>query len=55
MCGFVGFWDLKKKCRSKEITEIIKDMRGPIISRGPDDKGSWFDKKNHLILGHQRL
>ena len=55
MCGFVGIWDLKKKLRSNELVPIVKKMRDSLISRGPDDKNIWLDKKNNFCVGHRRL
>jgi len=46
MCGILGSVGFKV------------DMREPlnqITHRGPDDYGEYFDKKNHLYLGHRRL
>ena len=48
MCGFAGIWDLKKKLRSNELVPIVKKMRDSLISRGPDDKNIWLDKKNNF-------
>ena len=55
MCGFAGIWDLKKKLRSNELVPIVKKMRDSLISRGPDDKNIWLDKKNNFCVGHRRL
>ena len=55
MCGFAGIWDLKKKLRSNELISIVKKMRDALISRGPDDKNIWLDKKNNFCVGHRRL
>jgi asparagine synthase (glutamine-hydrolysing) len=45
MCGIVGFtWDDEK---------LAKKMADLIISRGPDDSGSYHDK--NVSLGHRRL
>ena len=53
--GFAGIWDLKKKLRSNELISIVKKMRDALISRGPDDKNIWLDKKNNFCVGHRRL
>ena len=50
MCGFVGFYDNKKK-KDKEI--IVKKMADRIIHRGPDSDGYYCD--NNIALGFRRL
>ena len=48
MCGFIGFLDntLNKK-------EVLSNMLGTIIHRGPDQIGEFID--NNIALGFRRL
>ena len=50
MCGFVGFYDKKKKDDKKKI---IKKMADRIIHRGPDSDGYFMD--DNIALGFRRL
>ena len=50
MCGFVGFYDKKKKV---EKDKIIKKMANRIIHRGPDSDGYYTD--DNVALGFRRL
>ncbi|MBH71527.1 MAG: asparagine synthase (glutamine-hydrolyzing) [Pelagibacteraceae bacterium] len=54
MCGIVGFWNLRSQGRGN-LQNIICNMTNTLESRGPDDKGTWIDKKNNICLGHRRL
>lgn len=49
MCGIVGFID-----KDKSI-DIINDMLEIQSYRGPDDRGTFFDKKSGVHFGHNRL
>ncbi|SVC96742.1 uncharacterized protein METZ01_LOCUS349596, partial [marine metagenome] len=55
MCGVTGFIDDKKRLNSEVATKHVRAMNDKIIHRGPDDSGVWFDEKNGIYLGHQRL
>jgi len=50
MCGIVGYWDAK----GAEIS-IVEKMTGQMKHRGPDDRGSWRNKKGDITFGHRRL
>lgn len=49
MCGIVGFID-----RNKNI-DTLNDMLKIQSYRGPDDRGLYFDEKNGVHFGHNRL
>lgn len=49
MCGIVGFID-----KNKNI-DILNDMLKIQSYRGPDDSGVYFDEKNGVHFGHNRL
>jgi len=49
MCGIVGFLD-----KNKNI-DILNDMLKIQSYRGPDDSGTFFDEKNGVHFGHNRL
>lgn len=51
MCGFAGWYSLKKHTRNNK--RIIKKMTKTLKYRGPDQKGFYFS--DHLLLGHRRL
>ncbi|MDD4860419.1 MAG: asparagine synthase (glutamine-hydrolyzing), partial [Dehalococcoidales bacterium] len=50
MCGILGGTSLKIK-NEKEISLILESLK----HRGPDGSGVFWDKKNRVFLGHQRL
>lgn len=54
MCGLVGYlgggnWHVAEACSR------LKDMASAIVSRGPDDEGTWADADARIGLGHRRL
>ena len=55
MCGVTGFFDIRRNKKSYDAKKIIENMTDVLKSRGPDDKGIWFDKKNNIFFGHRRL
>src|SRR5688572_18453860 len=52
MCGITGFL-----CNSgfKLDKSVIIAMTDKLVSRGPDDQGSWSDPEGKIFLGHRRL
>ena len=50
MCGISGVLSNNPQDISREI---IKDMNGTLLHRGPDDTGCFIDKK--IAIGHKRL
>lgn len=50
MCGIAGLLDC-----SDAALPVLGRMLERLAHRGPDDTGTWFDVKNGMALGHQRL
>jgi len=50
MCGILGGVSPKIK-KKEDVSLMLKTLE----HRGPDDNGVFFDKKNKIFLGHQRL
>lgn len=44
MCGICGFAGKKKENWDREY--ILEEMKDAIRHRGPDDGGSWLDRKS---------
>lgn len=55
MCGIVGFLDPLQHMRNMQPQKVVEDMANAIMSRGPDDMGSWLDLGTCIALGHRRL
>lgn len=53
MCGINGFLQFDNKFKTNEIEKIIKKMNKSIISRGPDEEGTYINK--NIGLGIRRL
>ncbi|MBT6329371.1 MAG: asparagine synthase (glutamine-hydrolyzing) [Kordiimonadaceae bacterium] len=53
MCGICGFVDLNNELGEPE--EILENMTGQIVHRGPDDFGHWLSPDKKVGLGHRRL
>ena len=54
MCGIVGFFGEVGIDNESNIL-MLENMTNSMISRGPDDCGTWFDNINFIGLGHRRL
>ena len=52
MCGFVGY---VSQNHSKNSDENLRRMSKKILSRGPDDYGSWSDPDAGINLAFRRL
>ncbi len=52
MCGIVGF--LGKNIRHS-FDDILHNMLGLLVHRGPDADGVWIDHGSGIALGHRRL
>ncbi len=52
MCGFCGFITFDK---SKNNSNILKNITELIKHRGPNSKGYFIDNLNQIYLGHRRL
>lgn len=50
MCGIVGYWSTKIADR-----KVVERMALKLSHRGPDDAGSWLDKKAGVAFAHRRL
>lgn len=55
MCGFTGFLGGELFTQTEKLHGVISAMSDSIIHRGPDSGGIWADKKQKIILSHQRL
>jgi asparagine synthase (glutamine-hydrolysing) len=55
MCGFVGFLGNGFGGDETQGHAVIKLMTDAIVSRGPDDAGSWVSAHERVGLGHRRL
>ncbi|MCH4903873.1 asparagine synthase (glutamine-hydrolyzing) [Cylindrospermopsis raciborskii CHAB3438] len=53
MCGITGYWT--KSINSQELEFIAREMSNPLYHRGPDDWGTWADKRAGIALAHRRL
>jgi len=53
MCGFSGF--ISRGHSPQVATHDLQVMSQPIIHRGPDDMGQWFDADAGVGLAHLRL
>lgn len=54
MCGINGLYNLAGHSLQDEPA-LIRNMNACIRHRGPDDSGTWTEKKNRLVFGHLRL
>jgi len=53
MCGITGFFERNSASAGQQ--ETLERMTRALRFRGPDDEGSWVDKKAGIFLGHRRL
>jgi asparagine synthase (glutamine-hydrolysing) len=54
MCGFAGILTRSASSRD-ELADAVGRMIGPIVHRGPDDRGIWADAHAGVALGFRRL
>lgn len=54
MCGINGLYNLAGHSLQDEPA-LIRNMNACIRHRGPDDSGTWTEKKNRMVFGHLRL
>jgi asparagine synthase (glutamine-hydrolysing) len=54
MCGITGFVSTRS-FSEEDLNMHINKMSSVLSHRGPDDTGSWIDKKQNISLGHKRL
>ncbi|WP_296949174.1 asparagine synthase (glutamine-hydrolyzing) [uncultured Massilia sp.] len=55
MCGLVGFLGNGFGGDKAGAHAVVKRMTDAVLSRGPDDAGSWFCENGPIGLGHRRL
>ena len=53
MCGITGHWT--KSINTQELEFIAREMSNSLYHRGPDDGGTWADKRAGMALAHRRL
>jgi asparagine synthase (glutamine-hydrolysing) len=53
MCGVSGFINFNNN--DIDYSLISRSMNNELMKRGPDDNGSWIDKKEGVLLNHTRL
>ncbi|MDA1007688.1 MAG: asparagine synthase (glutamine-hydrolyzing) [Planctomycetota bacterium] len=53
MCGIAGFVDPQHRLSEPEL--VVRAMSNTLSRRGPDDSGSWFDRRNGVAFGFRRL
>ncbi len=54
MCGIAGIWTENKNSNQKNRV-LINSMIEALYHRGPDYKGTWYNEKEGIFLGHSRL
>ncbi|MFS2015437.1 asparagine synthase (glutamine-hydrolyzing) [Massilia sp. CT11-108] len=55
MCGLAGFLGGRGFTADIEPNSLLKRMAAPILSRGPDDSGFWYNGECGIGLAHRRL
>ncbi|QDU79357.1 Asparagine synthetase [glutamine-hydrolyzing] 1 [Polystyrenella longa] len=55
MCGIAGYWLNKPNWNDKQHQTTIKSMVEVLHHRGPDDRGSGWERDTGLAFGHRRL
>ena len=56
MCGIVGVLPAVGGLRDVDgLNEVVGNMASLLVSRGPDDVGTWVDPSSGLALAHRRL
>ncbi|RYH54078.1 MAG: asparagine synthase (glutamine-hydrolyzing) [Alcaligenaceae bacterium] len=57
MCGFTGFLGVKPYGDGPSTTALLGRMASTLVTRGPDDSGSWQDYASSAAIGlaHRRL
>ena len=53
MCAIFGFY-LNRELNDNDI-KLGRKALGMLAHRGPDNSGLWFNKKDGIFLGHNRL
>ena len=55
VCGFAGLLDPSGRRTAEELQDLAGVMADRLVHRGPDDRGTWCDRRAGLALGHRRL
>ena len=55
MCGIAGFVDRRNRLAAESYNNIVQEMTGTMVHRGPDSGGSWSDPVCGVAIGHRRL
>ncbi len=55
MCGLVGIWLDEPSVDRESLGAIARRLAAPLISRGPDDEGTWVDPQVGMAIGFRRL
>lgn len=55
MCGFAGYISENLELFDAKADNILRDMAGSLIHRGPDSDGYWIDGSKGVALSHRRL
>ncbi|MBP7618610.1 MAG: asparagine synthase (glutamine-hydrolyzing) [Geothrix sp.] len=55
MCGFAGWWQPEARTAREEGLARLRKMLAPLVPRGPDEEGLWFDPEAGIALGFRRL
>ncbi|MBK8790808.1 MAG: asparagine synthetase B, partial [Holophagaceae bacterium] len=55
MCGFAGWWQPEARTAREEGLARLREMLAPLVPRGPDEEGLWFDPEAGIALGFRRL
>ena len=55
MCGITGFIDHSPNRGTYDMETVAARMADTLLSRGPDDSGTWVDQKADIGLAHRRL
>jgi asparagine synthase (glutamine-hydrolysing) len=54
MCGITGFLS-SPSSDDHQFEALVCQMTGQLVHRGPDDFGTWVDRRAGIALGHRRL
>lgn len=55
MCGFAGWWEIGATVPLEEASPRLRRMTDQMVSRGPDEEGTWVDPSAGVALGFRRL
>ncbi|HWA74828.1 MAG TPA: asparagine synthase (glutamine-hydrolyzing) [Polyangiaceae bacterium] len=55
MCGLTGFWGPEAGLTEEELSNLVRNMAGAIVHRGPDAAGEWSEPAAGYAVGFRRL